>query len=79
MDKRFSDSLPLEDFERQVGVIVGCSSSGKTSIIKQVFPEVYLRGFDCGSECVLDPSVFILFFLFLTEAHVCACFLIYDS
>jgi ABC-type ATPase with predicted acetyltransferase domain len=54
LEKRFKGSLPLEDFDWQVGVIVGRSGSGKTSIAKQLFPDSYIRGFDYKSKCVLD-------------------------
>ena len=54
LEKRFVGSLPLEDFEWQVGVIVGRSGSGKTSIAKQLFPEAYIRGFEYSRKCVLD-------------------------
>lgn len=54
LEKQFKGSLPLEDLEWQVGVIVGRSGSGKTSIAKQLFPEAYIRGFDYTSKCVLD-------------------------
>ncbi len=54
LEKRFKGSLPIEEFDWQVGVIVGRSGSGKTSIAKQLFPEAYVRGFDYKSKCVLD-------------------------
>ena len=44
----------MEDFEWQIGVIVGRSGSGKTSIAKQLFSEAYIRGFEYSSKCVLD-------------------------
>ena len=46
--------MPLEDFDWQIGVIVGRSGSGKTSIAKQLFSEAYIRGFEYKSKCVLD-------------------------
>jgi len=46
LEKHFKGFLPLEEFDWQVGVIVGRSGSGKTSIAKQLFPEAYIRGFD---------------------------------
>jgi len=46
--------LPIEDFDWQVGVIVGRSGSGKTSIAKQLFPEAYIKGFEYKNKCVLD-------------------------
>jgi ABC-type polar amino acid transport system ATPase subunit len=54
LEKRFVGSLPIEDSDWQVGVIVGRSGSGKTSIAKQLFPEAYVRGFEYKSKCVLD-------------------------
>jgi ATPase subunit of ABC transporter with duplicated ATPase domains len=54
LEKRFRGSLPLEDFEWQIGIIVGHSGSGKTSIAKQLFPDAYIGGFEYPSKCVLD-------------------------
>jgi ABC-type molybdenum transport system ATPase subunit/photorepair protein PhrA len=54
LEKRFKGSLPLEEFDWQIGVIVGRSGSGKTSIAKQLFPDAYIRGFEYPSKCVLD-------------------------
>ncbi len=54
LEKHFKGSLPIEDDGWQVGVIVGRSGSGKTSIAKQLFPESYIRGFGYSHKCVLD-------------------------
>ncbi|MGA3060790.1 MAG: ABC transporter ATP-binding protein [Candidatus Bathyarchaeia archaeon] len=54
LEKHFKGSLPIEDDNWQVGVIVGRSGSGKTSIAKQLFPEAYIKGFEYISKCVLD-------------------------
>ena len=54
MEKHFKGSLPIEADDWQVGVIVGRSGSGKTSIAKQLFPEAYIRGFEYKNKCVLD-------------------------
>ncbi len=54
LEKRFKGSLPLEEFDWQIGVIVGRSGSGKTSIAKQLFLEAYIRAFDYPSKCILD-------------------------
>jgi hypothetical protein len=54
LEKRFTGSLPLEDFDWQVGVIVGRSGSGKTSIAKQLFPDAYIKEFEYKNKCVLD-------------------------
>ena len=54
LEKRLKGSLPIEDEEWQIGVIVGRSGSGKTSIAKQLFPDAYIRGFGYTHSCVLD-------------------------
>ena len=54
LEKRFVGSLPIEDFNWQIGVIVGRSGSGKTSIAKQLFPDAYIRNFEYKNNCVLD-------------------------
>jgi ABC-type ATPase with predicted acetyltransferase domain len=46
--------LPLEDFDWQIGVIVGRSGSGKTSIAKQLLSDAYIRNFEYKNKCVLD-------------------------
>ena len=54
LEKHFKGIIPLEDFEWQIGVIVGRSGSGKTTIAKQLFPDAYIRGFEYANKCVLD-------------------------
>lgn len=53
-EKNFKGSLPIEGDDWQIGVIVGCSGSGKTSIAKQLFPEAYITGFEYTHQCLLD-------------------------
>ncbi|MGA2682950.1 MAG: ABC transporter ATP-binding protein [Candidatus Bathyarchaeia archaeon] len=54
LQKCFKGSLPIEDFDWQIGVIVGRSGSGKSSIAKHVFPDCYVTGFQYSHQCVLD-------------------------
>jgi ABC-type ATPase with predicted acetyltransferase domain len=54
MEKRFAKSIPIEGEMWQIGVIVGRSGTGKTSIAKHLFPEEYIRGFEYKSATVLD-------------------------
>lgn len=54
LEKHFKGSLPIEADDWQVGIIVGRSGSGKTSIVKQLFPEAYIRGFEYSHKCVLN-------------------------
>jgi ABC-type dipeptide/oligopeptide/nickel transport system ATPase subunit len=54
MEKRFAGSMPIEGEKWQIGVIVGRSGTGKTSIAKQLFPNEYIRGFEYKGDTVLD-------------------------
>jgi ABC-type ATPase with predicted acetyltransferase domain len=54
MEKHFAGSIPIEDEKWQIGVIVGRSGTGKTSIAKQLFPKEYIRDFEYKSATVLD-------------------------
>jgi hypothetical protein len=54
LEKRFKGSLPIDGDDWQIGIIVGRSGTGKTSIAKQLFPDAYIRGFGYTHKCVLD-------------------------
>jgi ABC-type dipeptide/oligopeptide/nickel transport system ATPase subunit len=54
MEKQFIGVLPIEGEEWHIGVIVGRSGTGKTSIAKQLFPKEYIRGYEYTRETVLD-------------------------
>lgn len=54
MGKPFTGDLPVENFNWQIGVIVGRSGTGKTTIAKHLFPEACIQNFKYSSECVLD-------------------------
>jgi len=54
MEKQFAGSIPIEGERWQIGVIVGRSGTGKTSIAKQLFPKEYIRGFTYTHDTVLD-------------------------
>jgi ABC-type ATPase with predicted acetyltransferase domain len=54
LEKRIKGSLPIEDASWQVGVIVGRSGSGKSSIAKELFPEAYIRAFEYNRQSILD-------------------------
>jgi ABC-type dipeptide/oligopeptide/nickel transport system ATPase subunit len=54
LQKHFKGSLPIEGSEWQIGVIVGRSGSGKSSIGKKLFPDAYTTGFEYTDKCILD-------------------------
>src|SRR5512139_2900652 len=54
LQKRFKGSLPIEDDDWQIGIIVGRSGSGKSSIAKRLFPNEYITSFEYSGKCVLD-------------------------
>lgn len=51
--ERFKGSIDI-DSNWQVGLIVGKSGTGKTTIAKQLFPESYITNFEYKSESILD-------------------------
>ena len=54
MEKRFAGELPIDNEPWQIGVIVGRSGTGKTSIAKTLFPEGYIKAFPYSNESILD-------------------------
>lgn len=53
--KEFDVSIPIEDFEWNIGLIVGASGSGKTTIAKRLFDDFELfQGFEWKAESVID-------------------------
>ena len=53
--KEFDVDIPIEDKPWNIGLIVGASGSGKTTIAKQVFKDYELfTGFDWSDRAVVD-------------------------
>ena len=53
--KSFDVDIPIEDMKWNVGLIVGASGTGKTTIAKKVFSDYDLfQGFEWKAESVLD-------------------------
>jgi hypothetical protein len=50
LQKRFTGSIPIEGTEWKIGLIVGRSGTGKSSIAKEQWPEAYIRNFDFNSK-----------------------------
>ena len=46
LQKRFVGEIPIEGLDWKIGLIVGRSGTGKTSIAKEKFPDAYIRSFE---------------------------------
>lgn len=54
LEKRFKGVLPIDEESWQIGVIVGRSGTGKTSIAKELFGAAYISRFEYTHKSVLD-------------------------
>ena len=54
LEKRIRGTLPIENEDWQIGVIVGRSGTGKTSIAKQLFPDNYIKNLEYTHDSILD-------------------------
>ncbi|MCJ7761895.1 ABC transporter ATP-binding protein, partial [Candidatus Bathyarchaeota archaeon] len=54
LEKRFKGTIPFDDDSWKVGVIVGRSGTGKTSIAKDLFKQAYICGFKYTHKSILD-------------------------
>lgn len=52
--ERFTGVIDIENKDWAIGLIVGSSGSGKSTIAKQVFKSNYIHSFSYGTESVLD-------------------------
>lgn len=52
--EQFIGNIAIENNDWQIGIIVGSSGSGKTTIAKQIFNEYYTNDFDYGNKSVID-------------------------
>lgn len=50
----FEGNIDIENQQWNIGLIVGGSGTGKSTIAKELFSESYIRGFDYTGKCVLD-------------------------
>lgn len=53
IQERFTGNIDINN-DWQIGLIVGNSGTGKTTIAKQLFPESYITNFEYAAECVMD-------------------------
>lgn len=54
LEERFTGHINLDGQEWNVGLIVGGSGTGKSTIAKEVFPEEYFEGFEYSAKSVID-------------------------
>lgn len=52
--EEFIGNIDIEERKWNIGVIVGASGSGKTTIAKELFPSSYIRQYEYSSECIVD-------------------------
>jgi len=53
--KEFDINIPIEDTKWNVGLIVGASGTGKTTIAKNCFPNyLFFQGYDWNGESIID-------------------------
>lgn len=55
VEKRFDVSIPIENKKWQIGLIVGSSGSGKTTIAKECFKDFeFFNGFNLGRASIIE-------------------------
>jgi ABC-type ATPase with predicted acetyltransferase domain len=54
LEKTFKGKLPIEDESWSVGVIVGRSGTGKSTIARHLFPDAYIKAFPYKEPSILD-------------------------
>jgi len=52
--EQFIGSLAIEGCDWNVGVIYGASGSGKTTIARELFPDVYIKAYEYSAASVID-------------------------
>lgn len=54
INEHFQGNIEIEDREWNVGLIVGGSGTGKSTIAKEVFKENYIKGYEYHAKSVID-------------------------
>ena len=54
IDEHFEGCIDIENKEWNVGLIVGGSGTGKSTIAKEIFKDNYIKGFEYGAKSVVD-------------------------
>lgn len=67
LSKKWNLNIPFEDKPWNVGLIVGASGSGKTTIATQLFGSLVHNGFNWNASCLLDDFAELLTVKAITE------------
>lgn len=54
IDEHFSGNIDIEDKEWNIGLIVGGSGTGKSTIAKEVFKDNYIKSYEYNAKSVID-------------------------
>ena len=54
LEEHFTGNIDIENKDWNVGLIVGGSGTGKSTIAKQIFKQEYIKGYDYTSNSVID-------------------------
>lgn len=54
LEEHFKGEIPIENLEWSVGLIVGGSGTGKSTIAKELFPNEYIKGYEYKAPTILD-------------------------
>ena len=52
--EHFTGNIAIEDVEWNVGLIVGSSGTGKSTIAKECFGDYYIKGYEYKARAVID-------------------------
>lgn len=52
--EHFNGSIDIENLDWNIGLIVGGSGTGKSTIAKHLFQDHYFRGYEYSAGCVID-------------------------
>ena len=54
LEERFTGRIDIDDMEWNIGLIVGGSGTGKSTIARELFPDDYIRGYEYSASSVID-------------------------
>lgn len=54
INEHFTGSIDIENKEWNIGLIVGSSGTGKSTIAKECFPDDYVKGYEYKAKAIID-------------------------